>query len=514
MNIEKEFSLKASEFRMNGDIEKAQEMEMKILKLQHLMFGEENKDNINHVSFNYKDAGKQFEKDGTFEKALDCYLQYSSLQLKIEKLENPIEDGAKFNRHTHVASIFLDFTNLISRLEELNLKELADKYRIKKSNFLSNSFGGNHILVANEYWDLAKNYLKSNNLSSANLMLKSLEIEESQTDKCDFMILYKCEQILKNVKDVLTKDGLISIYLKAIHYEKLKSGEKSGNLLDYYEKLSEIYSNNGETEKAGEMKSLADSVRPPPDYSKLYLEALQKGKKLEEEGIIENAVECYLEGMKYRYLSSEYKDQGKMIFHVDSLEMLIKKIYQSKDMERYIQLKEKKINVMISLLGENHDFLQQEYFNFEASLLRAKYDNLKIMEIRRKQINILIALNGENHLELVNLYERLALALQTQEEYDEAVDFYKKAIKVEITNNGNSTAREYDLYKQIITNYEIRKDYDNALVYSFIALEKKVSKYGEFHPENKAIYRRISELYRVKGELTKKDEYSEKEDKC
>jgi hypothetical protein len=486
---------------------------MKHVKLIHHINAEETQDNLQTLSSTYSSAAKIYENDGNLEKAIYCYLESAKLSLKKELLVEPPSKTTEFMDTNSFE--FENFTNVVNKLEESNQKEKALEYQMRKIAVLSSLFGANDDVIVKEYMDLGQNLLKSNNLEKAKtMMLKSLEMQESKTIKNNFnVIVNKCDKILVALKEVLTKDELISINLKAIQNEKLRSPVKVENLKKYYANLYEIYSKNGETEKANEMKLLADSSRSSSDYIKLYQEASEKGKKFESEGNIDDAVECYLESMKYGYLSSNDPIKQKHLIDNLSLRKIIEGFMKSKNFERYIQLNEKKLKVLSSLLGDNHEIVENEYLDFANCLESA--ETPKLIELKRKLININIARNGENHVDIVRLYQNLGLTIEVNEKrFDEPLDLYMKAINIEISLNGDSTPKLLELYNNVSRNYLNRKDFNNALVYLHKILDIKVAQNGEFHPENKGIYEEIAQHYMFLDDYSKHAEYSEKKSKC
>jgi len=337
------------------------------------------------------------------DKCLYCYLESAKFSLKGKILKKPLKEGANPSNQYNFSLVFHHFDEVINGLEESKNYELASKYGMKNINLLSSLFGENNKLLSTYYYYLAETFLKSNDLEKAkNMYLKSIEIEESQTEKDSYSIVENCKSLLQ-VKDILTQDELKSIYLKAIQ-NKIIYNENKGECKDlmsdgskgkcedlriFYEGLSEVYSKNGETEKAKEMRSLAESVTPRSHYLSLKCGLLEKGNNFENEGMIDKAIECYLESLRYDYLYS--KDSTIITCRCDSMETLIDNYLKSDQMVKYVELKARKLNAMISFLGENHKLVEEEYSNFSLYLKYKNYDNQKIKEIDEKIEKIKVA---------------------------------------------------------------------------------------------------------------------------
>ncbi len=543
-DIQKKFVEEVSDFRKNGEIEKALESEMKLMKLHQYTRQEETKENLLFLKDLFEYCIPIFEKDGSLEKALYCSLELAKVLYKYES-----SLGVMLSDSAYVTNkIFERFTKLLNQLEKSNQMDRVYEYRMKKIKIISSVLGENRNVIVNEYMDLAEIFLKGNDLEKArNMMFKAIEIEElikieefeDDTVKAEEYlttkklnsIIQKCERVLITFKNVLTIDQTISIYLKVIQYEliicepKFKDPvfvvgdkefirEKTKKLRKFYEELSEIYSKNGEVEKAKEMKSLADNVTPTPFYGVLYLENVEKGETLEKEGQIDKAVELYLESIKFHYLQFEKNPKYIDKCGCARLDKLIDKLYESNDVDKFVELTDKKLNVMTSLIDENHPKLEKEYGSYLALLQIKKYNFPKILETFNKLLKIKVALKGETHVDLVETYLKFALYLQINNRCEEALDIYKKAIDIEIKNNGDGTDKLLELYSNISKAYEKINDYDNALVYSNLILDKKVSKNGEFHSNNYEIYSNILSIYLMKNDFTKVEEFREKSKKC
>ncbi len=140
------------------------------------------------------------------DKCLYCYLESAKFSLKGKILKKPLKEGANPSNQYNFSLVFHHFDEVINGLEESKNYELASKYGMKNINLLSSLFGENNKLLSTYYYYLAETFLKSHDLEKAkNMYLKSIEIEESQTEKDSYSIVENCKSLLQ-VKDILTQD--------------------------------------------------------------------------------------------------------------------------------------------------------------------------------------------------------------------------------------------------------------------------------------------------------------------
>ncbi len=88
------------------------------------------------------------------------------------------------------------------------------------------------------------------------------------------------------------------------------------------------------------MRLLAESETTPIQFLKLYSKLSEKGNKFENEGMMDKVIECYSESIRYYYLYSI--DRNQVVCKCDSMETLLNKYFDSDQLDKYVELKERK----------------------------------------------------------------------------------------------------------------------------------------------------------------------------
>lgn len=319
-------------------------------------------------------------------------------------------------------------------------------------------------ILANQYFDLAREYENEFEIDSAILMA-----EKAQA----LNIKYFGEKSRKNanVLHLLGRlcyrnnnyDLALEYDFKALQLRKEILGENHTDVSASYNNIGIVYDSNGEYDKALEY----------------YFKALQTDKEIF--------------GDKHPYVAASFDNIGI--------------VYEKKgEHNKALEYGFKALQLRKEVLGENHTEVANSYNNI-GLVYGEKGELDKALDYYLKSLQINEEVLGEEYPEVAAGYENIGNVYYYKSEYNKALEYYFKSLQIYKEIYGEIHPVVAAGYDNIGSVYNDKGTYDKALEYHFKAMKIRKEILGEKHPDMAASYNNIGIVYYETGENDKALEY-------